>query len=1357
MAGFGVYTLDGTDATRLAYDNAGTLTVVPNNDFVIYHVFGMIDSTNQYIRIMGQDTHTTRLAARNAVSDEINDLLTNGLPFAEMIPIGSMIFQTSNGYGNGVKARSRQDANGQDYVDFRGSKLSPSVGATDHGSLAGLGDDDHAQYFDSVRIADGTLTALQFSTGVEVDRILDEDAMGSDLATALATQQSIKKYTDDTMTTHESAYTHSDIALNTTHRTSNGTDHTYIDQDVTTSGTPSFQNLTLTEGVLTVEGITAGGDSTIEMEKTASGDNSYVKFKNGATPSWSILHNNLDQYILYNDALGLSAYTVGPADNKITMTGRLQINHNASGNALTLLGNSLGDAEVLCDRDAGTDTAQISFEEFFRIGLQGGQNDMSIRNVNLSTDMMTFEYTSNIVNILSSLELTSGTGINEFSIDGTLAGDSDDAVPTEKAVKLYADTKMTTHEAVSDGNHSDVGSNTTHRTSNGSDHTYIDQAVTVAGAPQFAYLGIGQANTADAVCQMNYTGGRVCDIIRTESTTNTTDRALELYRATTGTAGNGIGVELGFNPERSDGDPESAAALVGILNDVANHHGTFRVEMASDSSLFTGLEMVASTGDALISTFTGDVRTSTAPTNGNDLCNKTYTDGLITTHEAVSDGNHSDVGTNTTHRTSNGTDHTYIDQDITVASTPQFAALGVGKANDTSVPLQIRKEDGIGCDIIRDTTVLTGGTFSALNLIRHTHVTPANGIGINLSFSAQTLVSVPASATPAVILSGLLNDVGNVHGSFRVELTSDDSLFVALDMAASTSDAVISTFQGDVRTATAPTNGNDLCNKTYTDGLITTHEAVSDGNHSDVGANTTHRTSNGTNHTYINQSVTTTSTPTFGELYITGKTNGDFTINSVQAIRIPDQTSFDGTLIVGDGGSSLSHSTATDGFYNTCVGITTGDALTIGHSNSLVGYGAGDVITTGIQNTCLGYNAGSAITTSAGNSFFGFNSGLLCTGVSNSGLGKNTLRDVTTGENNSAIGDQALLQVGSGDRNVGIGVRAGWNATGDDNVFIGYRSGYNYTGSDNLFIGNEADGGTNANTWIRGGSGYELYFPAVYADTVTSARDLEIQSDGKIGYVSSIRESKMNIEDLNDTSFLHSLNPVKFNYRKKLKTVDVTVDDSDPENPMKNKEITIKYLNEVDSTDIQYGLIAEDVEAVDTNLVFYDAENNLAGVHYKKLIPPMLKEIQNLKNEHGFGEWYIENDKNGNLIMQDTEDPGGIALKLEKDTGLVYAPKTYDSTVTGGRDLEIQSDGKIGYSSSIRASKMNINDLRATKWIYDLNPVTFNYRKTVNREYSNIPVKELEFGLIAEDVKKICPNLVFENDTGGVFALSIKN
>ena len=39
---------------------------------------------------------------------------------------------------------------------------------------------------------------------------------------------------------------------------------------------------------------------------------------------------------------------------------------------------------------------------------------------------------------------TDGTEIQEFSIDGTLIGNSDTAVPTEQAVKTYVDSQIRT-------------------------------------------------------------------------------------------------------------------------------------------------------------------------------------------------------------------------------------------------------------------------------------------------------------------------------------------------------------------------------------------------------------------------------------------------------------------------------------------------------------------------------------------------------------------------------------------------------------------------------------------------------------------------------------------------------------------------------------------------------------------------------------------------------------------------------------------------------------------------------------------------------------------------------------------------
>ena len=51
-------------------------------------------------------------------------------------------------------------------------------------------------------------------------------------------------------------------------------------------------------------------------------------------------------------------------------------------------------------------------------------------------------------------------------------------------------------------------------------------------------------------------------------------------------------------------------------------------------------------------------------------------------------------------------------------------------------------------------------------------------------------------------------------------------------------------------------------------------------------------------------------------------------------------------------------------------------------------------------------------------------------------------------------------------------------------------------------------------------------------------------------------------------------------------------------------------------SETEYGLIAEEVESINSDLVFYDevdGEQELRGVHYKKLVPALLKAVQDLK------------------------------------------------------------------------------------------------------------------------------------------------
>jgi hypothetical protein len=124
----------------------------------------------------------------------------------------------------------------------------------------------------------------------------------------------------------------------------------------------------------------------------------------------------------------------------------------------------------------------------------------------------------------------------------------------------------------------------------------------------------------------------------------------------------------------------------------------------------------------------------------------------------------------------------------------------------------------------------------------------------------------------------------------------------------------------------------------------------------------------------------------------------------------------------------------------------------------------------------------------------------------------------------------------------------------------------------------------------------QITTPAVYGTTVGATnRDLFVDSGGLLGYVSSIRESKTDIVTLDDVSWLSALAPVSYRYRKK------------------NADGT--YSDEADGV-TDYGLIAEDVEAVRPELCFYDmvdGDPQLRGVTYSKLITPMLRYIQQLE------------------------------------------------------------------------------------------------------------------------------------------------
>jgi hypothetical protein len=140
------YSIRTAGTGRMAYNSSGTQVEVTNGRFALCHIFATNDSNLKPIAIQGQAEYLTLNAARLGAQTEINSLILTGLPALEFKPIGSIIFETDNTYGNAVKSRIRTTDTGANYVDWRRDTLSPASPGNDHGSLSGLTDDDHTQY-----------------------------------------------------------------------------------------------------------------------------------------------------------------------------------------------------------------------------------------------------------------------------------------------------------------------------------------------------------------------------------------------------------------------------------------------------------------------------------------------------------------------------------------------------------------------------------------------------------------------------------------------------------------------------------------------------------------------------------------------------------------------------------------------------------------------------------------------------------------------------------------------------------------------------------------------------------------------------------------------------------------------------------------------------------------------------------------------------------------------------------------------------------------------------------------------------------------------------------------------------------
>jgi Chaperone of endosialidase len=296
-----------------------------------------------------------------------------------------------------------------------------------------------------------------------------------------------------------------------------------------------------------------------------------------------------------------------------------------------------------------------------------------------------------------------------------------------------------------------------------------------------------------------------------------------------------------------------------------------------------------------------------------------------------------------------------------------------------------------------------------------------------------------------------------------------------------------------------------------------------------------------------------------------------------------------GSFNTATGDSALFNNTTGDD--NTATGYQALVSNTTGVSNTATGLDALFKNTTGGNNTATGYFALFSNTTGFNNSAFGYEA--LYTngnGYYNSAFGLQALYSNTTGALNSASGYGALVKNTTGGSNTGIGYGAlDHNTTGSNNVALGPKAGTNLTtGSNNIDIAALGSAG-ESNTIRIGKFGVQTiaYMQGIYGKTAASGIPVIVNSNGLLGTTSSSARFKEEIKPMDKASeAILGLKPVTFRYKKEL----------DPDGIR------------------QFGLVAEQVEKVNPDLIARDADGNVYTVRYDAVNAMLLNEF--LK-EHG--------------------------------------------------------------------------------------------------------------------------------------------
>jgi hypothetical protein len=256
-----------------------------------------------------------------------------------------------------------------------------------------------------------------------------------------------------------------------------------------------------------------------------------------------------------------------------------------------------------------------------------------------------------------------------------------------------------------------------------------------------------------------------------------------------------------------------------------------------------------------------------------------------------------------------------------------------------------------------------------------------------------------------------------------------------------------------------------------------------------------------------------------------------------------------------------------------------------GSSNTATGFGALLQNSGGNNNTAAGELALGANYSGSNNTATGFEALLNNDiGNNNTAIGSAALT-FSFGNNNTATGVNALFNSTTGDNNTATGSGAlANNTTGSNNIALGKNAGANLsTGSNNIDIGNVGVAGESKIIRVgKQGTQTNTYVAGISGATIPTGVVVIIDSNGHLGTLVSSERFKDAIKPMDKAS----------------------------EAILALKPVTFRYKHELDPKGIpQFGLVAEDVEKVNPDLVARDDEGKPYTVRYEAVNAMLLNEF----------------------------------------------------------------------------------------------------------------------------------------------------